>query len=112
MAHPHFELPPPPDGRDWCVPCAVFLKTALAAEQASQLKAITAADDDRFAVTVKHRAPRNRELQTAVITGPCAELQQLGPIRVCWDHLAIVGQASPIDTNGGHLPPGLLRGRG
>lgn len=110
MAIPHFDLPAPPPGGDWCVACAVFLKTALADEQAGQLKAITTAEG--FAVTVKHRAPRSRELQAAVITGPCAELQQLGPIRVCWDHLAIVGRASPIDMNGGQLPPGLLRGRG
>lgn len=112
MMLPHFHLPPPPPGQEWCLPCAIYLKTAIATECKAGIEAI-AKRPGEGTTRLEHRAPHGWELQPAVLRGICAEMQQLGIVPVCWDHLAMIGRASPLAMNGGgQLPPGLLRGQG
>ena len=112
MTRVWMDLPAPPDHKMWCVACVTFGRARINQEYGQQIVALEndGKDEDFW---FKPNCPH---LETAVVRGICAPLQQLGIMDLCWSHVAGVQiqTVSPLDPQyqkgGAVIPPGLLRG--
>lgn len=112
MGTAHLNGPPAPPGADhWCVICLGVAKEKQ--WRACQAEVAAARDKPAGRVTfIAWRDTYGAAMRPADYTGICAEAPQLGPVPLCWDHIAGVDENPSPLANGGAVPPGLLRRKG
>lgn len=101
-----YDLPPPPEGEEWCTGCVMLLRGQIDKEHDSEV-AVLARDGKDEVKLIKPRVRVFDRLRLACVIAPFFLAPELGLMRLCWTCAAGIEPArvSALATPNG-LPPG------